>query len=186
MSEDIWNGAPILATERLILRSFRRADVPLYQAMCADPVVMEFLGGTWTADYTEGVMASSNRNPATGGGMVGVERKADGLFLGAAGLGLGEQWYPGDMQLGWRLAPPHWGQGYACEAARAWMAHGFETLGRERLIAMADTPNLRSIAVMRRLGMQYDHEARLRDGDDEFNATIYAITRAQYAALAPQ
>jgi hypothetical protein len=33
---------------------------------------------------------------------------------------------------------------------------------------------------MRRLGMVFDHEARLRDGEDEFDATIYAITRAAW------
>ena len=36
------------------------------------------------------------------------------------------------------------------------------------------------IEEMRRLGMTFDHEARLRDGDDEFDATIYAITRAAW------
>jgi RimJ/RimL family protein N-acetyltransferase len=53
-------------------------------------------------------------------------------------------------------------------------------LGQKRLISMADTPNLKSQAVMQRLGMRYDHEARLRDGDDEFDATIYAITEADW------
>ena len=175
MSEP-WGGEPILITDRLILRPFRREDVPLYQAICADPKVMEFLGGTWTPDHTETVMAQANRGGKNAGGMVAIERKTDGAFLGAAGLGV-EQWYPDDIQVGWRLIPAYWGQGYASEAGRAWLDYGFDVLGRERIIAMADTPNHRSIAVMRRLGMVFDHEARLRDGDDEFDAAIYAITR---------
>jgi len=174
---DAWGGEPVLITERLILRPFRREDVPLYQAICADPVVMAFLGGVWTADYTEAVMAQANRGAGTAGGMVAVERKSDGAFLGSAGLGV-EQWYLDDIQVGWRLIPQYWGHGYATEAGAAWLAYGFETLGRDRIIAMADTPNHRSIAVMRRLGMTFDHETRLRDGDDEFDATIYAITRS--------
>jgi RimJ/RimL family protein N-acetyltransferase len=51
---------------------------------------------------------------------------------------------------------------------------------------MADVPNLRSIAVMQRLGMNFDHEARLRDGDDEFDAAIYAMTAEHWGALRGQ
>jgi RimJ/RimL family protein N-acetyltransferase len=180
MTDDIWTGETIVTTERLILRLFRRADVPLYQAICADPDVMQFLGGVWSADRTEATMGRANAGARSGEGMVAVERRSDGAFLGAAGLGVEEQWYPHDLQVGWRLIPAYWGHGYATEAGRAWLGYGFETLGHERLIAMADTPNRRSIAVMQRLGMTYDHEARLRDGDDEFDATIYAMARSAW------
>lgn len=179
---DVWGGDAILTTERLILRPFRREDVPLYQAICADPKVMEYLGGVWTAEFTEAIMAHANRGAGSGGGMVAVERKSDGAFLGTAGLGV-EKWYPDDLQVGWRLIPQYWGQGYATEAGRAWMRHGFDRLGRDRIIAMADTPNDRSIAVMKRLGMVFDHEASLRDGDDTFDATIYAITVESWRRL---
>lgn len=179
MSEAGWGGDPILTTERLILRPFRREDVPRYQAICADPKVMEFLGGVWTPAYTEAVMAGANCDARSGDGMVAIEREADGAFVGAAGLSV-EQWYPDDIQVGWRLVPAYWGQGYATEAGRAWLGYGFDALGRDRIIAMADVPNHRSIAVMQRLGMVFDHEARLRDGEAEFDAAIYAITRATW------
>lgn len=175
----IWGGEPILVTERLILRPFRAEDVPLYQAICADPEVMEFLGGVWSAEQTETVMAGANRGARAGDGMVAIERRADGAFVGAAGLGV-EPWYPDDVEVGWRLIPRYWGQGYATEAGRAWIDYGFTALGLDRIIAMADTPNRRSIAVMQRLGMVYDHEAHLHEGDSEFDATIYAMTRVQW------
>jgi RimJ/RimL family protein N-acetyltransferase len=44
-----------------------------------------------------------------------------------------------------------------------------------RVIAVTDTPNVRSIAVMRRLGMTFDHEAVLADDGVPFDATIYAL-----------
>lgn len=180
---DIWTGETILTTDRLILRMFRRDDVPLYQAICADPEVMKFLGGMWSAERTEATMGRANAGARGGEGMVAVERRSDGVFLGAAGLGVEQQWYPDDLQVGWRMIPAYWGHGYATEAGRAWMDYGFAVLGRDRIVAMADTPNHRSIAVMQRLGMSYVHEARLRDGDDEFDATLYAITAERWRSL---
>ena len=117
--------------------------------------------------------------------MLAVERRDDGRFLGISGLSV-EHWYPDDLQVGWRFFPQFWGQGYASEAATAWLDHGFGPLGRGRIISMADVPNLRSIAVMRRLGMSFDHEARLRDGDEEFDAAIYVLTVEQWQVLRGQ
>lgn len=177
---DIWTGETVLTTDRLILRAFRRADLPLYEALGQDPVVMQYLGGLWSAEQTWEAAEGANRSMVENGyGFLAVERRADGAFLGIAGLSV-EQWYPDDLQVGWRLFRAHWGQGYASEAGRAWLNLAFERTGRHRIIAMADTPNLRSIAVMQRLGMVFDHEARLRDGDDAFDASIYAITRSKW------
>ena len=177
---DIWTGETVLTTERLILRAFRREDLPLYEALGQDPTVMQYLGGLWSAEKTREAALGANRSMIENGyGFLAVERRTDGLFLGIAGLSV-EQWYPDDLQVGWRLFPDHWGQGYASEAGRAWLNLAFARIGRDRVIAMADVPNHRSIAVMRRLGMSFDHEARLRDGDDEFDAAIYAITRTAW------
>ena len=178
---DIWTGETVTTTERLILRAFRRDDLPLYEALGQDPVVMQYLGGLWTPQKTLEAALGANRSLIEHRyGFLAVERRADGVFLGIAGLSV-EQWYPDDLQVGWRLAQAHWGQGYASEAGRAWLDLAFERTGRSRIISMADTPNHRSIAVMQRLGMTFDHEARLRDGDDEFDASIYAITPRRLA-----
>lgn len=178
---DIWNGQPVLATDRLILRAFRRDDLPPYEALGRDPVVMRYLGGLWSAEKTRQAVLDANRSLDTHGyGFLAVERRSDGAFLGVAGLSV-EHWYPDDLQVGWRLFEHYWGQGYASEAGQAWLDLAFERTTRQRIIAMADTPNDRSLAVMRRLGMTYDHEARLRDGDEEFDATIYAISRADWS-----
>jgi RimJ/RimL family protein N-acetyltransferase len=182
MSDETWGGAALLTTDRLILRPFRIDDLPPYQAMGDDPLVMQYLGGLWSHARTEAAARGANQSLVEHGyGMLAVERRDDGRFLGIAGLSV-EQWYPDDLQVGWRFLPQFWGQGYATEAATAWLDHGFGPLGRERIISMADTPNLRSIAVMRRLGMSLDHEARLRDGDEEFDASIYVMTRAAWLA----
>ena len=78
--------------------------------------------------------------------------------------------------MAWRLAHEHWGRGYATEAATGWLDHAFGTLGLPRVISITDPPNRRSLAVMRRLGMVFDHEAEVEDNGVTFQAVVYAIT----------
>jgi len=177
---DIWTGQTIVTTERLVLRAFRRDDLPHYEALGRDPVVMRYLGGLWSQEKTRQAARTANKSLLERGyGFLAVERRSDGAFLGVAGLSV-EQWYPGDLQVGWRLFQQYWGQGYASEAGLAWLDLAFMHTRHDRIIAMADTPNDRSLAVMRRLGMVPDHMARLRDGDEEFDATIFVMTRTAW------
>ncbi len=60
------------------------------------------------------------------------------------------------VEIGWRLAAEQWGQGYASEAARAALAHGFDTVGLHEIVAFTIPVNLRSRRVMDRLGMRHD------------------------------
>ena len=60
------------------------------------------------------------------------------------------------VEIGWRLAFENWGQGFATEAAKAALAYGFEILNLEAVVAFTTRGNLRSRAVMERLGMMYD------------------------------
>ncbi|TIS85354.1 MAG: GNAT family N-acetyltransferase, partial [Mesorhizobium sp.] len=53
-------------------------------------------------------------------------------------------------------APEYWGKGYVTEAAEAWLAYGFQTLGVNEIVSFAVTGNHRSTAVMKRLGMSAD------------------------------
>ncbi len=60
------------------------------------------------------------------------------------------------FETGWHFRPASWGFGYATEAARALIEYGFKVLGFPLVFAIAQPNNKRSIAVMKRLGMQYD------------------------------
>ena len=108
-----------------------------------------------------------------------MERTADGTFLGMCGVHVLHS-YPDDLEAGWRLAREHWGQGYATEAASAWLRIAFEDQGADRVISVTDPPNRRSIAVMERLGMTYDHEADLDEHGDRFHAVVHSITRERW------
>lgn len=181
----VWDGRTIIETERLVLRTFRESDLPEFGAFHADPEFMRYLGGrVLPPGITDGIAAGAQAAFAsTGVGKIAVERKVDGAFLGMAGLSV-EEWFPDDLEVGWRIGRQYWGNGYASEAGAAWVRHAFGTLGAPRVISVADVPNRRSIAVMQRIGLRLDHEAELRDETGTFAAVIYAIDAAGWQAAA--
>ncbi|MBV0911367.1 GNAT family N-acetyltransferase [Anianabacter salinae] len=146
-----------IETERLILRPFEPQDLDAFAALNADPVVMEHFPAVMTRDETEAFMDRIAEKQARVGYAVGaVLDKADGAFLGLCGLNLFEidlPWTP-ETEIGWRFTRASWGKGYASEAARAWLAYGFGTLGLSRIVAFTATANHASSKVMERIGME--------------------------------
>jgi RimJ/RimL family protein N-acetyltransferase len=172
-------------TERLLLRPYREEDRPAFAAINADPEVMKYLGGVpLTREQSDEITVGVNeRYVAEGIGFLAIERRSDGALLGACGLMRHTTWYPDDLEIGWRLGRQYWGHGYATEAARSWLAHAFEDRAEPRVISITDTPNLNSIAVMKRLGMTLDHQTVLVDEGTPFDATIYSITAEAWTTL---
>ena len=60
------------------------------------------------------------------------------------------------VEIGWRLARPFWGHGYASEAVSRVLAFAFRDLGLPELVSFTSTTNIRSQAVMSRIGMPHD------------------------------
>jgi RimJ/RimL family protein N-acetyltransferase len=85
-----------------------------------------------------------------------VERRSDGKFLGYTGIIPPPSDHPlaRDVEIGWRLIRESWGYGYATEAARAALRDGFVRCKLTKVYSYAWTENLRSQAVMRRIGLQ--------------------------------
>jgi len=146
----------MIRTERLILRAFRDEDRDPWAAMNADPEVMRHFPATLSQEEADSLIDRINKSIAeTGVGFWAVERAEDGLFLGFAGLNCIGHDIPlkGEWEVGWRLARHAWGHGYATEAGRAALAHGFGELGLTRIVAYTANTNLPSEAVMQRIGM---------------------------------
>ena len=122
---------------------------------------------------------AQQRHAQEGIGLLAVERRVDGVFLGMCGLHHLD-WYPDDIEIGWRFARKHWGQGYATEAASTWLDHALGVQGLPRVISVTDAPNLRSVAVMHRLGMIFDHAPELEEDGVVFQAVVHAITADQW------
>jgi RimJ/RimL family protein N-acetyltransferase len=87
-------------------------------------------------------------------GFIGAVERASGRLLG---------WFqaedaadaPGEVELGYRLRPDAWGQGYASEGAAALLADALARPGVRRVYAHALLSNTGSIRVMERIGMTY-------------------------------
>lgn len=178
-----WTGTVVLTTPRLLLRTFRLDDLPHYAALNADPEVVRYLGGVpLTREQSDSIAEwAQDVYAAEGLGLMAVERREDGAFLGMCGLHH-QQSYPDDVEVAWRLAREHWGHGYATEAATGWLDHAFGARGLPRVISITDPPNARSLAVMRRLGMVFDHEAEIEDEGVMFHAVVYSITAERWLA----
>lgn len=177
-----WDGTDIMRTPRLLLRTFTRADLPLYAALNADPMVAEWLGGALSREASDDIAEWAQERWAQERlGLLAVERRSDGAFLGMCGLHhLRDR--PGDVEVGWRLAYEHWGRGYATEAAAAWLDYGFDVLGLSRIISVTDEPNVRSLAVMRRLGLTFLETDRITDNGMTFDAVVWQITAERWRA----
>ncbi|GAA4566629.1 hypothetical protein GCM10023193_43710 [Planotetraspora kaengkrachanensis] len=92
-----------------------------------------------------------------GFGWWALEERETREFVGRVGLDeVGEDMPFEGVDIGWRLVRSAWGHGYATEAALACLAFGFEVLGLPAPVASTTVDNLRSQAVMRRIGMTRD------------------------------
>ncbi|GHB50939.1 N-acetyltransferase [Streptomyces viridiviolaceus] len=147
-----------LHTDRLTLRRWRDSDLGPWAVMNADPEVREHLGDLLTREQSDASVARFQADfDRRGYGWWAVEVRATGKFIGFAGLDDVDDGMPfTGVEVGWRLARSAWGQGYATEAALAVLAYGFDTLEVPEILAVTTATNLRSQAVMRRIGMTRD------------------------------
>ncbi len=153
-----------VSTDRLILRRWREADREPFAALNADPAVTEYLQGqmTWEASdaFVDRIEAQWD---AAGWGLWAVEVPGVSDFIGYVGLWPADYVFGTPMvEVGWRLAHAHWGNGYATEAAREALRFGFEEVGLEEIVSFTVPQNVRSRRVMERIGL-------VRDPADDFD-----------------
>ncbi|HEX3367514.1 GNAT family N-acetyltransferase [Phenylobacterium sp.] len=162
----------MIETERLILRAWRDADREPYADIMVHPEVGPWLGGPFTREQAHARVDRFTASLAeTGLGRLAVERKADDRLIGHCGLAPSPvaETVPQGLEIGWALAPEAWGSGFAVEAARAVIADGFARTEAPEILAFTGTANLRSQAVMQRLGMirmaerDFDHPSLAAD-----------------------
>jgi RimJ/RimL family protein N-acetyltransferase len=176
----------MMETERLILRRWREEDCAPFAAMSADPEVMSWLGRApmTRAESDAQIDRFEAQFAKLGHGFFALERKDDDAFLGFIALAhipFGPP-RPQGHEIGWRLARHAWGHGYATEAARALLEFGFAELKLPEIVSFAAKTNLRSQAVMRRIGLahdparDFDHPA-LAQGDPLRPHVVYAARR---------
>jgi ribosomal-protein-alanine N-acetyltransferase len=143
----------VLESERLQLRKWNDEDTAAVEDIYLKPEVMEFIpGGVWSPERTSRVVARMRElDIEQGFGFYPILVKSLGTIIGHCGLGFLEQ--TPEIEVAYILDSRYWGQGYASEAARAMIAHGFSKLNISRIVAVAFPENVRSIGVMRSIGM---------------------------------
>ena len=149
----------MIETDRLILRAFREDDREPFAAINGDPQVSDWLGGPISRAASDATIDRINSYIVSHGhGFFAAERKADRQLIGMIGLQKVRADLPPApaVELGWRLAPASQGTGLATEGAAAVLAWGFANLDCDELIAFTAHNNMRSQAVMTRIGMHHD------------------------------
>lgn len=147
------NAAPLVSA-RLVLRPLVQADVAPIQRYAGDEAVA-LRTAAIPHPYPPGAalafVAAAREQFAQGLNYVYAMVTRDGAeFVGCIELrpALGGR----AGIIGYWVGPPHWGRGYAGEALRRVVAHAFEGLGLDRLIANVHTDNPASARVLEKAG----------------------------------
>ncbi|MDX6538749.1 MAG: hypothetical protein QOI71_359 [Gaiellales bacterium] len=152
-------SAPVIRTARLLLRQWRVEDREPFAALNSDPRVMEFMPALLPRAQSDALARACEAHFASHGfGPWAVEVPGDAPFIGFVGLVVPafDAHFTPAIEIGWRLAAEHWGHGYATEAALASARHAFTVVGADDLVSFTTPHNVRSRAVMRRIGMTHD------------------------------
>lgn len=148
-----------IRTERLILREWRDSDFEPFAALNGDRRVMEFmplpLDRAASDAFALRIRDEFARHEF---GRWAVEAPGVAPFIGFIGLSVPNftAFFTPCVEVGWRLAYPYWGRGYATEGARAAIDFGFREAGLEEIVSFTVPQNVRSIRVMEKAGMKRD------------------------------
>lgn len=182
---------PEIRTERLLLRRWRETDLEPFAGLNADPEVRAYLQGPITrtqSDDAAHVIESDLERRGWGLWAVEVTETAEFIgFVGLAEANFSAPFTP-SVEVGWRLARDAWGHGYATEGAKAALRFGFQEAHLPEILSFTATLNLRSRAVMERIGMErdldgdFDHPL-VPKGDPIRPHVLYRLTTAAKGAL---
>lgn len=152
----------VIKTERLILRPWREEDLVPFVQLNADQRVMECFPAPLSQEETMQMMQRfQSKIEKNGWGLWAVEVPSIAPFIGFIGLNPVEREtcpvpFAPAVEVGWRLAYDYWGKGFATEGALASLKFGFEDLQLPEIVSFTATQNLRSMAVMKKIGMHRD------------------------------
>ena len=173
--------APVLQTERLILRLPEASDLDGWSIMSADVETNRFIGGiTSRAETWRTLCAIRGAWDIRGFSMFSVIERSTGQWVGRLGPWEPEGW-PG-KEVGWGVSPQFAGRGYAYEATVAAMDYAFDVLGWTDVIHTIDPENVRSIALARRLGSTNLGPTKLPQPYQDARVDAWGQTAAQWRA----
>lgn len=149
----------LIKTKRLLLRPWQKKDLKPFCQINTDKRVMEYFPKTLTPEESNHFAKKiSIQIEQVGWGLWAVEVPEIASFIGFIGLSpvsFTSHFTPA-VEIGWRLAYPYWGHGYATEGALAALKFGFETLYLPEIVSFTAKQNKRSIKVMKKIGMHHN------------------------------
>ena len=173
--------APMLETERLILRLPAAQDFEDFAAMFADEQVARYIGGQLPrAAAWRKFLQMPGAWVIQGFAMFAVVEKASGEWIGNAGPWHPDGW-PG-TEVGWSFKRASWGKGYASEASAAAIDWAFDNLGWSDVIHSIHPDNHASQALARRLGSVLRGPGKLPAPFEDAPIEIWGQTREQWRA----
>jgi len=123
-----------------------------------DPKAMEFFPAVQKRKTTEAFIEKQNISLGDKGFCffcVDLIETSDPIgFIGLSEVSF-EEFFTPAIEIGWRLSPNHWNQGYATEGAKRCLHWAFEEKLAERIVSFTAVPNKRSENVMLKCGMTY-------------------------------
>ena len=172
-----------LYTERLLLRPWRESDVEMLYTHARDPEIGPRCG--WMPHTSRENSLAVIRTVLARPGCWAITLEETGEVIGSVSLMRGEAAHAPltdtEAEIGYWIARPYWGQGYACEAAREIVRYAFDEQGCTALWCGFHDGNEQSRRVSEKCGFRYHHTNRL-----EFIPKLGCHRQVHYARLLPE
>jgi len=152
---------PTLTTARLVLRGFTEDDVdPLYRIL-SDADALRYFPDPRPPSRERVQKIISNQLQhweRHGYGWWALEPRSNEELVGWSGLQFISE--TTEVEVGYLLGQPFWGQGLATEAAQACVQYGFEQLGLQTIVGIVHPENVASQRVIEKLGLSFVDRTR--------------------------
>jgi [ribosomal protein S5]-alanine N-acetyltransferase len=145
-------------SKRLQFRKLTTEDIPAWRDFFVNNDRLKFLGIDVSKSAEElaeaWISAQLIRYESQGLGLLAVEIKDSGVFVGSGGILPRELNGRKEYEISYSLIPAFWGLGYGTEIAKQMKKFGVETISTDRMISIIEIENRDSINVAKKNGMK--------------------------------
>jgi RimJ/RimL family protein N-acetyltransferase len=170
-------------TERLLLRpSWPEDAAELHAAIADEGIVRNLASAPWPYTTEEAVrFATVDHDEKYPAFLLMLRTDRAPRLIGACGLGQ----HDGEAELGYWIARPYWGLGFASEAGRAVMGIA-RAIGHEKVVASHFADNPASGNVLRKLGFRSTGRTEQRQSKGRGQAVTCALYEKPLVEEAPE
>jgi ribosomal-protein-alanine N-acetyltransferase len=172
-----------METQRLLFRTHEPQDEPDFISMHTDPEVRRYVGGrAWPLEKARARFREEYLGrPKETYGLWATILKEEKKYIGCCGLRAGDK--KGEAHLGYYLAQPYWGRGFASEASLAFIGVAFTRLRLVRLLADVEKGNDASEHILQKFGFKYISREEIPASGRVIN--LYELTRSKWEKKSP-